>query len=180
MSAIMETIHTFYQRTKSGIMGYYSIGNSPIKYDNNVNLNEILDAMERGFGPQHCANCDVYGSVRGVFIGLCATCANILVPEESCTCFYKSSGSIADYVKKGGKGCHSRNCRVKKIKNPHEIGIPNYANTEHIHHRINNKITVISTHTHFVDDEDDDYGYFHDISDDEDEDRSSTVSLYRY
>jgi hypothetical protein len=186
MSAIMETIHTFYQRTKSGIMGYYSIGNSPIKYDNNVNLNEILDAMERGFGPQHCTNCDVYGSIRGVFIGFCASCAYILVPTntDTCTCFYRSGGSIADYVQTGGKGCHSRNCRVKNLNNPHEIGNLNYVNTEHIHHRVNNKITVISTHTRFVDyncDEDeDDYGFFNDISDDEDEDedKSSMVSLY--
>jgi hypothetical protein len=170
MSEIMQAIRTFYKYTiEDGIFGYYTIGDSPINYDSTVSFNEALNLMERGLGPQHCGNCQSYGSVRGAFIGPCANCANDAYLPGTCECFYKCGGSIGEYIEYGGTACNGKYCTVKRTLNHtrlHNIGVPNFKNIFYTYYDksvgINNKVSVISTHTYFSD--------FDTDSEDEDED----------
>ena len=154
----MKAINTFYKYTiEDGIFGYYTIGDSPIKYDSTVSFNEALNLMERGLGPQHCSNCQVYGSVRGAFIGPCANCATKAYNDGTCECFYKCGGSIGEYLEEGGSGCNGIYCTAKRTLNHtrlENIGIPNFKNIFYNYYdkkttNTNNKVTVISTHTYF-------------------------------
>lgn len=152
----MQAIRTFYKYTiEDGIFGYYTIGDSPIKYDSTVSFNEALNLMERGLGPQHCGNCQSYGSVRGAFIGPCANCANDAYLPGTCECFYKCGGSIGEYIEDGGTGCDGKYCTVKRTLNHtrlDNIGVPNFKNIFYNYYdksSTNNKVTVVSSHTHF-------------------------------
>ena len=69
---------------KTGSNGnYYTIGDK--HYDEHFPINwAIQDLTEYTIdgnsllcGPQHCENCDYYGSVLGVFVGYCRTCSTV-------------------------------------------------------------------------------------------------------
>jgi hypothetical protein len=152
-----EAVNTFYETTVCGIKGYYSIGKSPIKYDITVSLNEALNLRAMRVGPEHCQNCDIYGSIRGVFIGCCSTCALRAYRENTCEC-YLVTGSVAELLEEGHKGCDGDYCKIKNVLHqtlPEYIGMKDYKQTTHNYCYDRKGNTHISTHIRFHDEDDD-------------------------
>jgi hypothetical protein len=63
-----------------GVQGKYYVVNGK-KYHINFPIAWALDHRtfrvgnyEEPSGPERCSNCDVYGSIRGVFVGYCCNC----------------------------------------------------------------------------------------------------------
>ena len=164
-----EAVNTFYETTVCGIKGYYSIGKSPIKYDITVSLNEALNLRAMKLGPEHCQNCDIYGSIRGVFIGCCSTCALRAYRENTCEC-YLVTGSVAELLEEGHKGCDGDYCKIKNVLHqtlPEYIGMKDYKQTTHNYCYDRKGNTHISTHIRF-----------HDDDDDEEEDNTSVLHFW--
>lgn len=138
---------------------YYLIEGSPIKYHITVGLNQALGFIKRNIGPAVCSNCDKYGSIKGVFIGLCANCARIGFRDDTCSCYYKNGGNIAEYVECGGTGCNLECCAVKHLinwSNISKIGTDNYQNITHNYYVDKKGNVSISTHTRFEEEEEED------------------------
>lgn len=66
-----ETVNTY---TDTNGNGYYTIGNSYIKYDTNVTVQNAFKLYFNNKGPEHCDYCIRFGMFDGIFQKPCVNC----------------------------------------------------------------------------------------------------------
>lgn len=135
--------------------GYYTIDDSSVKYDLNFSIGDVFALKQKGLGPTHCTLCCVYGSLRGVMVGLCSSCAQLYYGNSVCTC--QISNKFVERLVQN-QGCDQRFCEVERyiLTSPiDKIGCHDFWDICDSSTRSNSTSTTVtagSLHNVFIDD----------------------------
>lgn len=135
--------------------GYYTIDNSLMKYDLNFAIGDVFALKQKGLGPENCPLCYRYGSLRGVIVGLCSSCAQLYYGNNCCRC-QMSNEFVEKLVE--NQGCDQRFCEIERyilIAPIEKIGCEEFWNICDSSTRSNSTSTTVtagSLHNVFIDD----------------------------